>query len=100
MSLFLRRLRVALYRYPDNEACTFESVDDSFTITNADIVRLVECCNEDLIYAKLFSARLGGRAYTLNDAREFLENAKRAWVKGEYFVFLVRDANGKIVAVL
>jgi RimJ/RimL family protein N-acetyltransferase len=65
--------------------------------TDSDIARVTQICGQPALTA-LFTERLGGRAYTKDDAREFLIWCCRGWGSRHYFVFFVRDASGNILA--
>lgn len=56
-------------------------------------------CNETAIYNFLFRERLAGQPYPLEYARGFLEWADQGW-RSQYFVFLVRNAEGTPVACM
>ncbi|GAA5505340.1 GNAT family N-acetyltransferase [Novipirellula caenicola] len=56
--------------------------------------RIVECCNETIIYDRLFRERLAGRPYTSDDARDFIQWAAAGWSSHRYYVFIANDPDG------
>lgn len=83
-------------QFPSGASCLFFSLDQSFSPTTDDITRIVEVCSQDLIYERLFKERFKGEPYTEEKAKSFVSWAKDGWGKKEWFVFLVRNPQGKI----
>jgi RimJ/RimL family protein N-acetyltransferase len=59
---------------------------------------IAEICNQDDVYA-LFK-RWEGRAYSEDDAHQFLEWVASGWIRLTHFVFLVTTRDNHIVAAL
>ena len=87
----------AVQRFGTSELFSLQSLDDGLSVTERDLATIVECCNEPLIYRYLFNDPLNGRAYTVDDARIFVDWARRGWREHRYFVFLIKDSHKKIV---
>ncbi len=75
------------------------SVDDSADVSDDDIAELVRSCSETLVWRFLFRDRLG-RRYRAQDARDFVDWARRGWASGEHMVFLLRSPDGHIGACI
>jgi RimJ/RimL family protein N-acetyltransferase len=70
-------------------------------VANAEtFARIAAVCNEPEIYDWLFRdlGAWGGRPYSEQDARQFLEWARAGWATGAYFVFLVIDESRFVAA--
>ena len=87
-------------RFYDQGQCELQSVDESIPATNEDVQALVAACNEPLIYHRLFQKRLDGRPYSSEDAERFFAWAHEGWKSGEWFIFLIRDPQHKIVGAV
>ncbi len=75
-------------------------VDDTFEVTDSDIQRIVEVCNQKAIYELLFKERLEGNPYKEESARKFINWAKEGWSHETHFVFLIRNAQGEIIGAI
>jgi len=91
---------VEFLRYEVDEPCVLESADSGRSFNNMDFQKIADICSEKLVYDVLFKERFNGRPYTKKDAEEFVSWAQDGWKKGEYFVFLVRNQSGEIVAAV
>ncbi len=76
------------------------SVDSTLEFFAADYEALVSICNEPRLYEYLFKDKLSGRPYNLDDARSFVDWANDGWRQQSYFVFLIKDLQGKIAAAI
>ncbi|GCE45345.1 RimJ/RimL family protein N-acetyltransferase [Thermosporothrix hazakensis] len=96
------RRAITRYGVPNSELVEshymLQSLEDGCSESDAE--RLEAICNEELIYERLFRNRLHGQPYTRAHAEAFLLWAREGWAKWEWFVFVVRDPQGQIVAAL
>ena len=66
-----------------------------FCLTDDDFRQISEICHQPSVY-ELFKERLQGKEYTISDAKGFYDWANSGWNEDKFFVFLIRDSNGKI----
>lgn len=82
------------YLIPLNESCK---------ITDNDIKRIVEICNNNVIFNRLF-AKLDifkGRKYEEKDAHRWVNNmGKKGWLEQNTFVYIIKDNSEKIVCAI
>ena len=97
---FAASLRRLVLRFPMQEPCVLQALDDSVTWTPQDEIAMVAICNEPLIYQRLFCKRLGGQPYSLTEAQSFLRSAQQGWRDRSWFVFLLRDAHQQVVGAI
>ncbi len=97
---FQQGINEYITRYNSGELYCLRSLDERFPVSNEDLNRITAICNEEQIYSFLFRDRLGGREYTVEDARSFIVWAKGCWEKQQAFFFLVRDPQGDIAACI
>jgi RimJ/RimL family protein N-acetyltransferase len=64
------------------------------------LVDLVQICNEPVIYEFMFRERCKGAPYVITQARTFIDWALKGWEEKAYFVFVVRDAEGRLAAAI
>ncbi|MBN1153167.1 MAG: GNAT family N-acetyltransferase [Dehalococcoidia bacterium] len=93
-------LEVAVVRYGTGDSYRMRSLDISCSVSDADIADIVSICNESLVWRFLFRDRLGGRSYRQEDARSFVEWARKGWESGEHMVFFLRDQEKHIGACI
>jgi len=99
-SPFGNHVEVAIVRHGFGDEYTMESVDDRFLLSDSDVRTIARICNEPLVYRFLFRDRIGGRPYTGQDARDFIDWARSGWSSGQQMVFLLRDPHGEIGAAI
>ena len=97
---FPAALRRAVLRFPNQELCTLEAVDDTLAWTPQDETTMVTICNQPLIYERLFRKHLGGQPYSVAQAQGFRGWAEQGWRERSWFVFLLRDAHKQIVGAI
>ena len=96
---FSQDLRVPLQHPLNGRRYTLLRADGvPFAPDQAAEVALV--CNEPLVYDRLFRARRQGQAYTVEEGEEFLMWAAAGWLEGTHFVFLLLDAENRVVGAL
>lgn len=61
--------------------------------------QIARICNQPEVY-KLFGNRFEGRPYSAVNARDFLSWGQGGWREKSFFIFLVTDAKGEIVAAM
>lgn len=93
-------LRIPVDNFKTNETWTMYSVDEQFSVSESDLERIATICNEPLVYQWLFEEKLNGIAYSLENARGFIDWARNGWRDQTYFVFLIRDTDGIIQAAV
>jgi RimJ/RimL family protein N-acetyltransferase len=76
------------------------SLDENLDVTNVDYQRIVKVCNETPVYEFLFRDRLAGNPYSLEIAHSFIQWANQGWREQTYFVFILKDETGKIMAAI
>ncbi len=86
------------YRYLSNETCYLTSTDDKTAISEEDIQTIVGICNEPEVFKLFGHIEKFKEGYTEEHARGFIQKAQEGWKNGEKFTFLIRNADGKIVA--
>jgi hypothetical protein len=84
---FQQGINEYITRYNSGELYCLRSLDERFPVSNEDLNRITAICNEEQIYSFLFRDRLGGREYTVEDARSFMSLAKAAAKKTKPFSF-------------
>ena len=62
---FAASLRRLVLRFPTQEPCVLQALDENVTWTPQDETAIATICNEPLIYHRLFRKRLGGQPYSL-----------------------------------
>ncbi len=97
---FVASLRRPVLRFPTQEPCVLQALDESATVTPQDEATIVTICNEPLIYHRLFRKVLGGQPYSLAKAQGFVHWAQQGWRDRSWFVFLLRDSTGQIIAAI
>lgn len=97
---FATPLRRPVLRFPTQEPCVLQALDDNVAWTPRDESAIVAICNEPLIYQRLFRKRLGGQPYSLAEARGFLRWAQQGWRDRSWFVFLLRDSHTQVAAAI
>jgi RimJ/RimL family protein N-acetyltransferase len=97
---FAASLRRLVLRFPTQEPCVLQALDENVTWTPQDETAIAIICNEPLIYHRLFHKRLGGQPYSLAKAQGFLRWAKQGWRDRSWFVFLLRDSNDQVVGAI
>ena len=97
---FPASLRRPVLRFPTQEPCTLEAVDDTVAWTPQDETTLVTICNQPLIYQRLFRKRLGDQPYSVDQAQSFRRWAQQGWRDRSWFVFLLRDSHDQIVGAI
>lgn len=97
---FPTSLRRLVHRFPTQEPCTLEALDESAAWIPQDETALVTICNQPLIYQRLFRNRLGGHPYSLAEAVGFRHWAQQGWRDRSWFVFLLRDSHDQIVGAM
>jgi RimJ/RimL family protein N-acetyltransferase len=97
---FATPLTRTIYRYPDHEPYTLFSLDPSYTPTEDTINTIVDICNEPLIYNRLFKDMCQDQPYSKTNNIRFFNWAHEGWSKNAWFVFHVKDANGKTCACI
>ena len=90
----------AVQRYASNEVYFLQSLDDSLKLTRNDLLTIVKKCNEPLVYKYIFKDAMNGVAYTIDDARIFVEWANRGWREHRHFVFVIKNSGGRIVGCI
>ncbi|HTK03360.1 MAG TPA: GNAT family N-acetyltransferase [Alphaproteobacteria bacterium] len=93
-------VNVLIERFPDKEIYSLQSVDSSQDISESDLEIIAKICSEELIYKVLFKEKFEGKPYTLESAKWFINWAKEGWDKNEWFVFLIRNPENKIVGAV
>lgn len=74
------------------------TIDSNSYNQNYDDIAII--CNQTEIYNELFSGMLGGKPYTTENAKGFLDWAKQGWKNNEYFVFVICDEEKNIVGCI
>jgi RimJ/RimL family protein N-acetyltransferase len=87
-------------RYPTQECCILEPLDINSSWTSQDETDVVTICNQPLIYERLFRRALGDQPYSLSQAQSLHRWAGQGWRDRSWFVFVLRDADGQIVAAI
>jgi len=64
----------------------------------ATLAQLVAICNEPAVYRWLFETLLAGQPYGEASARGWLRWAADGWARGTHFVFVARNAQGRVAA--
>lgn len=97
---FATSLYRQVLRFPSQEPCVLQALDESAAITPKDEATIATICNEPLIYHRLFSKMLGSQPYSLAKAQGFVRWAQQGWRDRTWFVFLLRDATDQIIAAV
>lgn len=97
---FAASLRRQVLRYPTQEPCVLQALDESVSVTPKDEATIAAICNEPLIYHRLFSKMLDGQPYPLAKAQDFVRWAQQGWRDRSWFVFLLRDSTDQIIAAI
>lgn len=88
-------------RYGEShERAIVQPLDFNADISESDVQRITELCNQTAIYNLLFAERLQGRPYTEDDARFFINKSIDNWKEGKSFVFIVKDSANKIIGAI
>jgi RimJ/RimL family protein N-acetyltransferase len=87
-------------RYPSGESCTLLSVDQTYAQTDQDQKNIAKLFNQPSIYKLFLAETWKGREFSAEDARTFIGNAQKNWISKKSFIFLVRNPENDIVAVL
>ncbi len=93
---FKTHYSIEFRRYDSDDLCTFFSLDPSVKMSDYDLDRIVDICNQSLVYDFLFRKRLKGKRYTKKDAEQFIDWAKNGWKNKTHFVFLIKNPQGII----
>jgi RimJ/RimL family protein N-acetyltransferase len=97
---FPASLRRVVRRFPTEEPCILEALDENGAWTPQDETSLVTICNQPLIYQRLFRKSLGDQPYSLAQAQGFRRWAQQGWRDRSWFVFLLRDSHDQIVGAI
>jgi RimJ/RimL family protein N-acetyltransferase len=89
-----------IVNFKTGEKCLLVSNENPDAFSNKDANKIVEICNQAAVYEFLFRAKLAGRPYEADDARKFIKWMAAGWKKQEWFVFLVRNSQGEIIAAI
>src|SRR5438128_2098845 len=84
-------------RFGQQELCELRSADQTLELRTEDVEAVVAVCNEELVYNRLFRERLNGEPYSRAHAQGYLAWAREGWQRNEWFVFLVRNAQNRII---
>jgi RimJ/RimL family protein N-acetyltransferase len=87
-------------RFASNEQGSIQSSDDASRFVQADLERIVEICNQELVYNMLFAEKMAGKPYSLDKAQSFVSWAELGWKDKTHFVFIIRDGRGQIAAAM
>ncbi len=87
-------------RFGENEPCEVRSVDSTLELTDDDLETIVNICNEKLIYNRLFKERFNGEIYSLVHAERFSTWAREGWQRNEWFMFLIRNSEKRIIGAI
>jgi RimJ/RimL family protein N-acetyltransferase len=98
--IFKTPISEEIVNFKTGEKCLLVSNENPEAISNEDINKIVEICNQPAVYDFLFRSKLAGKPYQANDAREFIRWMAEGWKKQEWFVFLVRNSQGEIIAAI
>lgn len=69
-------------------------------ISEQDLKRIVELCNQKAIYDFLFKSKLKGKAYEIKNAKGFVKWASSAWDDQTSFPFIIRTADSQIIGAI
>lgn len=97
---FAASLRRRVLRFPTQEPCVLQALDESVAVTPKDENAIATICNEPLIYHRLFRKMLDGQPYSLAEAQSFVRWAQQGWRDRSWFVFLLRDSTDQIIAAV
>ncbi|GCE30883.1 hypothetical protein KDA_63670 [Dictyobacter alpinus] len=87
-------------RFPDNQPYQLRSLDASFPNTAAARQDLIAASNEPFLYDRIFRERLKGKPYDEERAAYFLGWGPEGWKNNAWFVFVVLNPEGRIVATI
>ncbi len=73
---------------------------DQVPVNDGSIQRLVSVCNEPEIYDFLFRILLKGAAYSVPNAKYFLDKAAQGWREQSHFIFVSLDSNQEICGAM
>lgn len=96
---FSQDLNVPL-QHPLNGRCYTLLRADGLPFTSDHAADVAAVCNEPLVYDRLFRARRQDQAYSVEEGEEFLMWAAAGWLEGTHFVFLLLDAENRVVGTL
>lgn len=89
-----------VFNYKTGEECSLVSNDNPSKISETDLIKITEICNQPSIYNFLFKFRLEGRPYTIDDAKGFVEWIAEGWKNQQWFVFLIRNNQNEIIGAI
>jgi len=96
--IFDEPISINFEKYDTKDVYTLISVDQSRVLSEPDIETITEICNQPLVYDFLFREKFKGRKYEYKDAEGFVKWAQEGWKNKTYFVFIIRNDKGEIVA--
>jgi RimJ/RimL family protein N-acetyltransferase len=85
-------------RFPDGQAY-LEAVRVA-NVTEEDLHRVVEICNQPLILDHLKQTLTDGQPYTMNFAQDLVHVGEMGWETGAGFVYFIRDAQRRVVGAM
>jgi RimJ/RimL family protein N-acetyltransferase len=92
-------ITLEIVRFPDETPAHISSAHEG-TIDENDLRRIVQICSEPEVYANLFRRMLAGLAYSTSNAIGFRDFCYAGWAERRSFVFLIRDADKRLVGVM
>jgi RimJ/RimL family protein N-acetyltransferase len=91
--------RISFERYPSGTAL-LEALRQASVDTD-DLETIATICNQPSVRQWVIDARVGAEhVYTMIDAAGFVAFAEAGWREGRYFVYVIRNAAGRIVGAI
>jgi RimJ/RimL family protein N-acetyltransferase/isopentenyldiphosphate isomerase len=90
-------IKLSVKNYLNNEDYYISPANESW---EEDVDQITRICSQELIYNVLFKERLKGLPYISKNALEFIAWINEGWEKNEWFVFFIRNGEGKIIGAV
>jgi len=98
--LFQPPIREVILNFKTNEECLLESCNSLEKLTDSDIDRIINICNQKPVYDFLFKEKLKGAEYGKEQAEGFIKWATLGWQEQSHFVFLIRRRNNQVIGAI
>lgn len=82
------------------ESARVVPLSETNPLTEENIRDIVAICNQEAVYELLFREKLNGDEYKVENAQSFVTWANKGWKEGSYFVFVIKDQNGKVIGAV
>ncbi len=98
MNVELKAFSVHNFFEPNNTASVIP-LNSNYKVSEVDLKRIVNICNQEEVYSLLFSKKLKGNPYEVKNAQGFISWATEGWKTKKYFVFLIKQGDRIIGAI-